>query len=155
MFFFKKKYILFDWVLVVSELVVEEAQFVHCLQNLSSRYRTNCIGNNNATMLLPPANQVCEGLCFHRCLSVQGGVCPFACWDTPPRQTPPWANPPGRHPPGQTPWADSPPLRSACWDTVNKRRYASHMNAFLFKFKFYVKKTKPFTIVVKTRKTRF
>ena len=37
--------------------------------------------------------------------------------DTPPGQTPhiPWQTPPS----GQTPRAD--PLRSACWDTVNKQ----------------------------------
>ena len=60
---------------------------------------------------------------------------------TPPRQTCPGQNgqthPLGKHPPGQTlPWADippgqtspaqcmlgyTPPLCSACWDTVNKR----------------------------------
>ena len=38
-----------------------------------------------------------------------GGVCPSACWDTPPdqRQTPPGATPP--------PGADT-PLHSACWE---------------------------------------
>ena len=58
-------------------------------------------------MLLPPANEVSEGYVFTgACLSTQGGVCPIACWDTPPgpeadtppeqtpprdqRQTPPW-----------------------------------------------------------------
>ena len=47
-----------------------------------------------------------------------GGVCPSACWDTPPRQTPPgrhplWADTPsgqtpalGRHPLGRPPRAD-------------------------------------------------
>ena len=35
----------------------------------------------------------------------QQGVCPVACWDTPPRAD----TPPGRHPPGRhTPWADTP-----------------------------------------------
>ena len=60
----------------------------------------------------------------------QGGVCPIACWDTPP-----WAGtPPGKVPPGQTlppgqvqPPAQCmlgytpPPAHSACWDTVNKQ----------------------------------
>ena len=34
----------------------------------------------------------------------------------------------GRYPPGR----HTPPGHSACWDTVNKRRYASNWNAFLF-----------------------
>ena len=89
-------------------------------------------------------------LCFHRCLSPQGGGClPQGMLGyTPPgrypsgRYTPwqvhpsPWAGtPPGRYtPPGQvhppggyippagtSPPAGTPPLRSACWDMVNKR----------------------------------
>ena len=54
--------------------------------------------------LLPPANDVCEGYVFTGvCLST--GVCPIACWDTPPG--------PEGDTPRQTP--------IACWDTVNKR----------------------------------
>ena len=66
-------------------------------------------------------------LCFHRCLSVHGGVClPIACWDTHPleqvhplgRYTP-WAGTPlGRYIPKQvhpqqvhTPWAGTPPAQ--------------------------------------------
>ena len=84
-------------------------------------------------------------LCFHRCLSVHRGVgvCPKACWDThPPGRypsgrytpwqvhpspwagTPPWAStPPWRvHPPGRyLPPSRYTPLRSACWNMVNKR----------------------------------
>ena len=75
-------------------------------------------------------------LCFHRCLSVHGGVsAPLHAGLHPPGQIPP----PGRHPPGRqptpppgrhSPLADTPcpvhagihtPLCSACWDTVNKR----------------------------------
>ena len=51
--------------------------------------------------LLLFANEVAERLCFYTCLSFcprGGGVCPSACWDTPPRQTPPL----GRHPLQQT-----------------------------------------------------
>ena len=79
----------------------------------------------------------------------QGGCLLLVSGRHPPRQTPPRQTPPGRHLPGQTtigqtppppgrhptsgqtplgrhPWADIPhlgdtPLRSACWDTVNKR----------------------------------
>ena len=68
-------------------------------------------------------------LCFHRCLSVHGGVCSIACWDTPPGQTPPWAD---------TPWADNPlgrhppcPVDAGIRSTSG---YASHWNAFLFSF---------------------
>ena len=47
-----------------------------------------------------------------------GGVCPIACWDTPPKQTPPV----GRHTPHRI-------LR----DTVSTSgRYASYWNAYLF-----------------------
>ena len=59
------------------------------------------------SILLPPANEVCEGYVFTGvCLSTGwgGGVCPIACWDTPPGTR-------GRHPPGpeaDTPWADTP-----------------------------------------------
>ena len=98
------------------------------------------------TSLLPPPNEVCEGYVFTGvCLST-GSVADTPWADTP-RQTPLQADtpPPGRHPLGrstppplgQTPHhrADHPPLgrhppcrrlkpdhlRSACWDTVNKR----------------------------------
>ena len=60
-----------------------------------------------------------QRLCFHRCPSVHGGgdVCPIACWDT--------HTPLGGHPWGRLPLADTPrktpPMPSACWDTVNKR----------------------------------
>ena len=39
-----------------------------------------------------------------------------------PGQTPPWTNTP--------PW-QTPPLCSACWDAVNRGRYASYWNAIL------------------------
>ena len=42
--------------------------------------------------------------------------------DTLPGQTPPWADiPKADTAPGQTPPRQTPPLGSACWDTVNKR----------------------------------
>ena len=46
------------------------------------------------------------------------------------------------HPLRQTPWTDTPssgqtPPCSACWDTVNKRQYASYWNAFLFGLQIY------------------
>ena len=73
-------------------------------------------------LILPPANGVCEGYVFTLvCHSVHGGgVCLSACWDT---------QPPSRHPPG----ADTPLLRSACWEicATNGRR-ASYLNAYLF-----------------------
>ena len=51
-------------------------------------------------------------LCFHRCLTVNRGVCPIACWDTdPPPLGTRGRHPPGRHPPrpeADTPWADIP-----------------------------------------------
>ena len=60
--------------------------------------------------LLPPANEVCKGYIFT-------GVC-LSIGETPP---PPH---PGKtpHPLGRPPRVDTPsPLRSACWDTVNKQ----------------------------------
>ena len=49
-------------------------------------------------------------LCFHRCRSVQkeGGICPIACWDTPPGPDPP----PESDPPGAdtSPGADTLPV---------------------------------------------
>ena len=75
-----------------------------------------------------------------------GGVCPIACWDTPPRsrgrhpqeQTPPGSRhtphpleqtpPRSRHPPG----ADT-PQHSAYWEIqATNGRYASYWNAILF-----------------------
>ena len=65
-------------------------------------------------LLLPPANEVCEGYVFTGvCLSTGGCLHHCMLGYTPPRdqrQTPPRQTPPGRHPP-----------HSACWDTVNKR----------------------------------
>ena len=74
-------------------------------------------------------------LYFHRCLSVHRGVgvCPKACWDTHPplpRQVPFWQVHPlagtplplGRYTPGRyLPPSRYTPLRSACWNMVNKR----------------------------------
>ena len=83
--------------------------------------------------LLPPANEVCKGyISTGVCLSTGGGVCPIACWDTPP----------GRHTPGQTPpclvhaGIHTPgPVHAGIWST--NRCYASHWNAFLSS-KFYI-----------------
>ena len=53
------------------------------------------------------------------CLSFHGGCLPHCMLG----YTPPCAD---------TPWADTPPPRSVCWDTVNTSgRYASHWNAIL------------------------
>ena len=70
-------------------------------------------------------------LCFHRCLSVhRGGVCPIACWDTPPtpnqRQTPP----------GQTP-----PCAVHAGVRSTSGRYASHWNScwiWMHSFNYYL-----------------
>ena len=74
-----------------------------------------------------------------------GGVChplgrhPSGQTPLSPGQTPPsWADTPR----GRPPWTDTPssgqtPPCSACWDTVNKRRYASYWNAFLFGLQIY------------------
>ena len=45
----------------------------------------------------------------------QGGICPIACWDTPP------------------PWADT-PVRSVCWDMVNKRAVRIPLECILVQF---------------------
>ena len=86
-------------------------------------------------------------LCFHRCLSVQRGVsAPLhagihplpdqkqTATPHPPRQTPSSQTPPGRHPPRQTP-------PCAVHDGIRStsRWYASHWNAFLFLFCFFLK----------------
>ena len=83
----------------------------------------------NEYLLLPPANEVCEGYAFTRvCHSVHRwwGVCLRACWDTIPRPPGPGTPqdqvpPPGpgtpprtRHPLGSRP---SPPgSRHPCWE---------------------------------------
>ena len=97
------------------------------------------IKGTHSFMLLPPANEVCEGYVFTDvCLSRGGGCLPLVwgcvCLPHTPRQTPPipWADLPSRHPPGQTPTLGRlppgrhlpaqcmlgyTPLPSACWDT--------------------------------------
>ena len=58
--------------------------------------------------LLPPSNEVWgKVMLLHLSVTLFTGVCPIACWDTPPRHTSP-----RQIPPGQTPslWADNPPL---------------------------------------------
>ena len=78
-------------------------------------------------LLLPPANEVCEGYVFTRvCHSVHRG----GTWAGIPQQV----HPTGQVPPWEsTPWAGAPPPA-----TVHARirstsgRYASHWNAFLF-----------------------
>ena len=70
-----------------------------------------------------------QRLCFHRCLSVNGGGCLPHCMlgytslgRPSPGKTPPSAQCMlgYTHPLPSACW-DAPPLRSACWDTVNKR----------------------------------
>ena len=78
-------------------------------------------------------------------------------WQTPPRQTSPWADtPPGRHPPcsdtphAQTCWDTPTPaqcmlgytslLRSACWDTVNKRAVSILLECILVEIVFTFKR---------------
>ena len=89
------------------------------------------------SLFITARKQSLRRFCFHRCLSVHGGVClpsrdreTHTPWDqrrTPPfprtRHTPPKDRPPtmGRHPPGRHPPGQTPP-GSACWDTVNSKR---------------------------------
>ena len=73
-----------------------------------------------------------------------GGVCTIACWDTHthPGQTPFWqVHPVGRHtpprqvhPPAQCMLGYTSPLRSACWDTVNKRAVRIPLECILVLF---------------------
>ena len=79
-------------------------------------------------LFLPPANEVCEGYVLHLSvsLSVHGGVCPSACWDTPPPPPPPRpeADTPSRSRHPAPPRADTPsPLalvQCMLGDTGNK-----------------------------------
>ena len=85
-------------------------------------------------LLLPPANEVCEGYVFTPvCQSfcsqwgVGWWVCPIACWDTPPwdqRQVPslgPEASKPQPGTRGRPPWDQTPPAQCMPGDTCNKR----------------------------------
>ena len=68
-----------------------------------------------------------QRLCFHRCLSVHRGV-------SAPLHTgihPLDRHPTGRHPPDQR---QTPPLCSACWDTVNKRAVRIPLECILVNF---------------------
>ena len=88
-------------------------------------------------LLLPPADEVCEGYVFTGvCLSTGEEDClpppdrhpsppgqiPLTPGQTSPTpgQTPPWADTPRQTPPSAC-WDTHPSLPSACWDTVNKR----------------------------------
>ena len=81
--------------------------FAHRVHDFSVRARLHraslCYDACNSVLIT--ARQ--RGLCFHRCLSAWGGVCPSACWDT--------------HTPCPVHTGIHTPLYSACWDTVNKR----------------------------------
>ena len=83
-------------------------------------------------LLLPPANEVCEGYVFTPvCQSFcsRGKVCLSACWDSgpPKEQTHPRADTPqSRHPPGADPYSPlsrhpHPPPRCMLGDTGSKR----------------------------------
>ena len=64
---------------------------------------------HNYLAFLPSATVVAKRLCFHRCLSVRGGVDPALAWQTPT---------PGETPSGQTPsWADN-PHKSSCGNVM-------------------------------------
>ena len=63
--------------------------------------------------------------CF--CDSVHRGVCPIACWDTPPHSP----KTRGRHLPLR-PEADTPLWSSACWEIwATSGQHASYLNAIL------------------------
>ena len=67
--------------------------------------------------------------------SVQRGVCPIACWDTPPTGTI------GKHPPPE----QTPPGHSACWEIrATSGQYASCWNAILLNDYFPVNKSEVF-----------
>ena len=70
--------------------------------------------SNLSRYLVTARKQSLWRLCSHRCLSVHRGrgVCPIACWDTPPWADTPWADTPGQTSPPQaeTPWGDTRPL---------------------------------------------
>ena len=85
--------------------VVHGAQHVEkkesCIEYVTTREPTR-LESSNIFIIFTARKRSLRRLCFHRCLSVHmGEVCPIACWDA--------------HPPGRS------PLRSACWDMVNKR----------------------------------
>ena len=90
--------------------------------------------------LLRPQTKFAKVMFSQVSVCPQGGVCPIACWDThtprdqrqttsgqtPHGQTPPQADIPlARHPQVDT------PLRSACWDTVNKRAFHIYLECIL------------------------
>ena len=74
---------------------------------------------------LPPATKLGQGYVFTRvCDSVHRGVStPVRAGIHTPmgRYTPRADIPLGRHPQADIPWVNTPPLCSACWDTVNKQ----------------------------------
>ena len=93
-----------------------------------------------------PLNEVWGKVIFlHLPVFLFTGVCPIACWDTPPDQR--QASPRSRHP--HPPWADTPttpgadiplprgnrppPRRSVCWEIrATSGRYVSYWNAILY-----------------------
>ena len=96
-----------------------------------------------AHILLPPANEVCEGYVFTRVCqsfcsrggsaSVHAGIPPPTA-DPPgthPQHTPSSGTPPSGTPPTHTPPL-APPQCRACWEIRSMRgRYASYWNAIL------------------------
>ena len=119
---------------------------------LLSHFAGNIFPTHFYFIFLPPAKEVGEAYVFTGvCLSTGMGVsAPLHAWihppgpeaDTPPwkeRQTPPGTRgrPPGtrgRHspPPADTSPRWTPPLRSACWDTVNNRAVRIQLECILF-----------------------
>ena len=96
-----------------------------------------CFVLTSFRLLLPPANEVCEGYVFTCvCHSVHGGVSASMHAGIPPQEQTPLqgADPPqSRHPPrADTSREQTPPLCSACWEIQSTRgRYASYWNAIL------------------------
>ena len=87
--------------------------------------------------LIMPRKWSLQRLCSHRCLSVHGGVCPIACWDTHP-----WADTPRQvhsHPKAGTSSGQVPPLRSACWDMINKWAVRIPLECILVSWSFFGK----------------
>ena len=98
-------------------LVICDLLFTHnineydCISN--TLFFTKMKDLDNSKLLLPPANEVCEGYVFTGvCLST-GGCLPHCMLG----YTPPGQTPPAQCMLGYTPA----PLCSACWDTVNRR----------------------------------
>ena len=118
------------WIAVVDAYVMSIGEAVRIKTRIPSNVRftmrnrfNRAEGDSYYLPLRSWGKVIFSAACVKNSVHGGEGVCPLACWDTPPRTR-------DRPPPGSRP-----PQRSACWEMqATSGRYAPYWNAYLIQW---------------------